>query len=236
VIAVGDAEHNQENSQSGQKLSIEEQRLKQDRELKEMELELRRKELHIFRNPISIAIIALAGTLLVNTIQQHTAESEQHIKAQNELALEQARARANLILESIRTGDTSRAAVNLRFLIRIGVLVDPDHKIMNALDQDQGPVLPAGMQPLAPIIGPTIHVYDRTTRKGIKDARVRLHGTETACPPTDVNGDSQPCDLPLKQRVDVSAFGYVEVRDMEIIGVSIGLTPVQEKGATEKRP
>jgi hypothetical protein len=78
------------------------------------------------------AILALCGNIYVTVLQTGSAERQAHQKAQSDL-----------VIEAIKTGDPKRAATNLLFLVKLGLLDDPGDKIKAALSNpDSVPYLP----------------------------------------------------------------------------------------------
>jgi hypothetical protein len=106
-------------------------------------------------NPLVLAIFAGALTLLGNMtvalVNNRSNLTQERAKAADDLKLEQAKARYNLVLQAMATNDATAAKRNIRFFIDAGLLEDADCKIRDAIDQDQ-PVLPAlsGIAPPVP--------------------------------------------------------------------------------------
>jgi kumamolisin len=99
-------------------------------------------------DPLVLAIFAGVATLLGNLAVERR-------KATDDLALEQAKARYNLVLQAMATNDAEVAKRNVHFFIDAGLLEDADCKIRNAIDQDQ-PVLPS-LSGIAPLMPPGVH-------------------------------------------------------------------------------
>jgi kumamolisin len=99
-------------------------------------------------DPLVLAIFAGALTLLGNILQERS-------KATDDLALEQAKARYNLVLQAMATNDAATAKRNIHFFIDAGLLEDKDCKIRDAIDQDQ-PVLPS-LSGIAPTMLSGLH-------------------------------------------------------------------------------
>jgi len=137
------------------------------------ELAVKKQELHVRRleaekasatsklpwwrraDPLLLAVIAGVLTLLGNTVvailnDVSSAKQEQK-KATDDLKLEQAKARYNLVLQAMATNDATVAKRNIHFFIDAGLLEDSDCSIRDAIDKDQ-PVLPAlsGIVPSMP--------------------------------------------------------------------------------------
>jgi kumamolisin len=106
-------------------------------------------------DPLVLAILAGALTLLGNmavaVLNTHSSVAQEKNKAKDDLALEQAKARYNLVLQAMATNDANAAKRNIHFFIDAGLLEDSDCRIRDAIDQDQ-PVLPSlsGMAPPLP--------------------------------------------------------------------------------------
>ncbi len=91
----------------------------------------------MWHNPVFLGLIAatlaLSGNLYATWHQGEIAERQAHVKAQSDL-----------VIEAIKTGDPQRAAKNLLFLVRLGLLDDPDGKIQSALSHpEDAPYLPS---------------------------------------------------------------------------------------------
>jgi hypothetical protein len=74
----------------------------------------------------------------------------------NQITLEKQRLKANLIIESIKTGDRARAMENLKFFIESGLIddTDPPHALYHLIGGDFLPVLPtADIDKLQGLIG-----------------------------------------------------------------------------------
>jgi hypothetical protein len=91
--------------------------------------------------PILTAIIAGLIALLSNIYSTY-------LSSNNQLELEKQRLKANLILESVKTGDKDKAVDNLRFFIEAGFIEDPDGKIASLVAERTLPVLPAAFADL----------------------------------------------------------------------------------------
>ena len=95
-------------------------------------------------DPLTLAILAAAGSLFGNILLEHS-------KAKDDQELEQAKARYNLVLQAMATNDSAVAKRNIHFFIDAGLLTDSDCRIRNAIDSDN-PVLPSlsGTAPAGP--------------------------------------------------------------------------------------
>jgi hypothetical protein len=60
----------------------------------------------------------------------------------NQIAQEKQHFRANLILESVKTGDRAKAIANLQFFLDAGFINDPEGKITSLIKSNKYPVLP----------------------------------------------------------------------------------------------
>ncbi len=110
-------------------------------------------------DPLVLAIFAGALTLLGNMtvalLNNHSSVAQEKEKAADALALEQAKARYNLVLQAMATNDATVAKRNVRFFIDAGLLEDSDCRIRDAIDQDQ-PVLPS-LSGIAPPMPAGVH-------------------------------------------------------------------------------
>jgi hypothetical protein len=142
--------------------------------IKEGELELRRKEQvgSGWRNPLVVAIlaaaVAAAGNAVVVVVNGHF---ERGLESQKS---EQAR-----ILEMIKTGDPDKAADNLDFLLKTGLIDDPKrvqsiHKFLADRTPGNGPALPTS----AGLFGTIKPGVDRWSVKTGADADAGLVGHE----------------------------------------------------------
>ena len=132
-----------------------------EREKWQNELDLRKRELALkekeqatpaWRSPLTIAIIAAAvaaagnaGVAWLNGSLQRDLESN---KRDAEIRLERSKAESDRILEMIRTDDTEKAAGNLDFLLRAGLVTDPEvtarlRAFLAQRSPGSGPSLPA---------------------------------------------------------------------------------------------
>lgn len=111
------------------------------RRSKLLDLKLKRKQLN--ERPersvstilvgIVAALLGFIGNLIATAIQ-----------ARNAFDLEREKLQGSLVIESIKTGDTAAAAKNLEFLLKTGLLHDPQSRISKYLAQSSHiPVLPA---------------------------------------------------------------------------------------------
>jgi hypothetical protein len=142
----------------------ERERAERDFALKESELTISREELAIKKhelklkeedqrysrwlNPVFLGLAAATLTLLGNiyvTHQQSKAATEQEeTRSKNLLLQARAKAQSDLILEAIKTGDTTKAANNLEFFVKLGFIDDPDGRIAAYLSSGKDiPVLPS---------------------------------------------------------------------------------------------
>jgi kumamolisin len=91
---------------------------------------------------ISVGILTLIGNMAVTFINSWSSVNQERLKASDDLALEQKKARYNLVLQAMATNNAEIANRNIRFFIDAGLLDDDDCKIREAIDRDQ-PVLPS---------------------------------------------------------------------------------------------
>jgi hypothetical protein len=82
---------------------------------------------------ILTGVLALLAALVGNFVQ-----------GRYNYSLEQSKAESALILRAIETGDRKEASQNLLFLLDLGLISDPKHKIeVLRKNPEQGPVLPS---------------------------------------------------------------------------------------------
>jgi hypothetical protein len=91
--------------------------------------------------PIITAIVAGLIALLTNIYATY-------LNGQNQLVLEKQRFRANLIVESVKTGDRGKAIENLKFFMDAGFLDDPDGRLTTLITSNRSPVLPTDFEEL----------------------------------------------------------------------------------------
>ena len=115
--------------------------------LREAELEIKKTE-HAasrWKNPLIVAILAAAVAAAGNAVVGY-------LNARSQRMLETQKAEQARILEMIKTGNPDKAAENLRFLLKAGLIVDTNirKKLTKFLDNRQpgsGPVLPSASTP-----------------------------------------------------------------------------------------
>jgi hypothetical protein len=121
-----------------------------DREKWRADLEMRGREVAVkeheqasskWRSPLVVAILAAAGAAFGNGIVAVVNGTQQ-------VSLENSKAESTRILEMIKTGNSEAAARNLDFLLRSGLITDPDRvEKVTAFLRDRapgaGPSLPA---------------------------------------------------------------------------------------------
>ena len=97
-------------------------------------------------DPLLLAVLAgvitLLGNVAVTLVNNYNSLAQERLKASDDLALEQKKARYNLVLQAMATNSAEIANRNIRFFIDAGLLEDGDCKIRDAIDRDQ-PVLPS---------------------------------------------------------------------------------------------
>jgi hypothetical protein len=97
-------------------------------------------------DPLTLAILAAAGSLVGNMVvaqvNSRNSLAQEQRKAADDLALEKAKARYSLVLQAMATNDAAIAKRNIHFFIDAGLLPDDDCRIRNAIDSDN-PVLPS---------------------------------------------------------------------------------------------
>src|ERR1700726_203024 len=96
--------------------------------LKQADLHLRELQGGLWRSPVFLGLIAAAlalfGNMYATWSQNKSAARQAHVKAQSDL-----------VIEAIKTSDPKLAARNLLFLVRLGLLDDPDGKMQVVLSQ-----------------------------------------------------------------------------------------------------
>jgi hypothetical protein len=106
--------------------------------------------------PAAIAagfVLLLAGIVAYATVARLAAREAlelERFKVAGQLALDQRRLQAQLLLEAGRAGDPQKTAQNLQFLIAAGLLDDPDHRIAALAGAGRAPVFAAPAAPSAP--------------------------------------------------------------------------------------
>ena len=135
-----------------EKFELEKLKAAQDYELRKQDLDLKRRELDLkeedqkaskWRNPLVVGVFVAALGLLGNGVVSYWQN-----KATETLARE--KAQSDLIIESIKTGDATKANANLSFFIGAHLISDPNGYIKNEIERGAAPTLPA---PVAERIG-----------------------------------------------------------------------------------
>jgi hypothetical protein len=127
---------------------------------KDAEIELKRAEQASskWRNPLVVAIFAAAvaagGNAVVAVVNGSLQRDLESSKRDAEIVLENSKAESTRILEMIKTGDTEKAAGNLEFLLKSGLIVEPMRAAkLTAFLADRkpgaGPSLPASNSRIA---------------------------------------------------------------------------------------
>jgi len=125
-----------------------------DQDNRDAEIQLKREEQASakWRSPLVVAIFAAAaaatGNAVVATISGYDQRQLESSKHTAEIALENSKAESTRILEMIKTGDTEKAASNLEFLLKSGLVAEQDRvkKLAEFLAKrapGAGPSLPA---------------------------------------------------------------------------------------------
>src|SRR5262245_27053335 len=97
----------------------------------EGEQELRRAEQakSLWSSPLTVAVFAAAvagaGNAVVAFVNGQLQRQLEIEKSRAEIGLERTKAESSRILEMIKTGDEDKAAANLNFLLKSGLVVDP---------------------------------------------------------------------------------------------------------------
>ena len=139
------ASENMDESLDGARLELEKQKAQQDYELRKQELDLKRRELDLreadqrasaWRSPLFVGVLVAAlglfGNIGVTVLQNGINQTLAKQKAQSDL-----------ILEAVKTGDTSKANANLLFFIDAHLIDDSNDSIKKAIRNGTGPTLPA---------------------------------------------------------------------------------------------
>jgi kumamolisin len=176
-------------------------------------------------DPLVLAVIAgiltLLGNMGVAFYNNSASVSQEREKAADDLALEQAKARYNLVLQAMATNDAAIAKRNIHFFIDAGLLADKDCKIRNAIDQDQ-PVLPslsgtapamAGNLHSAPEIATLYNFPSGFDGRGVTVGIVEFGG---AVAQADLAKYFKSLDLPVPDIVPVSVAGAEPKSDPDI--------------------
>jgi len=138
----------------------------------------------------------------------------------NSQQIERMRSQSNLILESIKTGNTESNCKNLSFFVRLGLLDDPQNAIQNVCQpgSKEAPALPANG-------GQNFLAWGRVvdeTHSPIAGATVAtlLSGKVANTSPTTVDGlftvPFFPATTPIE--IQVSKPGYTTKRLLVIVG------------------
>jgi hypothetical protein len=184
-------------------LSAEERELTQDYALKQRELDIKEREVKIkeaeltrsrWLNPTVIGLFAAALGLIGNVIVAGYNNS-------NSEKLERERAQSNLILESIKTGNSQSACKNLVFFVQLGLLEDPKGSIRSCVSAPlNSPVLPSniGANPGTTNPGSNPNKIESTNitplggrvsdRSGHAISGAQVHSDDAATAVTDSNG------------------------------------------------
>ena len=144
----------------------EQERLQFEREKWRAEVELREREVALkeregarsrWTSPLVVALLAAAaaafGNALVTLINGSQQRALERTRGNAQLALEESKAESARVLEMIKTGDSDKAADNLRFLLDAGLISDTDRvaRLQAFLEQRNpgaGPSLPAPGSPV----------------------------------------------------------------------------------------
>src|SRR5262245_36257538 len=121
---------------------------------REAETELKRVEQASskWRSPLVVAIfaaaVAAAGNALVAYLNANSQRDLEGRKQEAEIALERSKSESIRILEMIKTGDTEKAASNLEFLLKSGLVAEPERvtklgQFLGSRKPGAGPSLPA---------------------------------------------------------------------------------------------
>ncbi|HEX4861796.1 MAG TPA: S53 family peptidase [Rhizomicrobium sp.] len=188
-------------------------------------------------DPLVLAILAgvftLVGNMAVALYNGSSSVTQEERKAANDLALEQTKARYNLVLQAMATNDAEVAKRNIHFFIDAGLLTDADCRIRDAIDRDQ-PVLPA-LAGAAPPTPPGQHssieiatLYDFPSGydgRGVTVGIIELGG---AVVDSDMAQYFKSLNLPVPDVTSVSVDGGVPksdgvldsqvMTDVEVIG------------------
>lgn len=116
--------------------------------VKEADVRLRGRQAAWYSNPIVVALIGatavLCATILTTWKQGEIAMQQAQRQGASAMQQAHAKAQSDLVVEAIKTGDPQRAAKNLLFLVRLGLLDDPGGKMQAALSHPEDvPYLPS---------------------------------------------------------------------------------------------
>jgi hypothetical protein len=125
-----------------------------DQANRDAEIELKRQEQAAskWRSPLVVAILAAAaaaaGNATVTVINGNLQRDLEGRKRDAEIRLEASKAESTRILEMIKTGDIERAAGNLEFLLKTGLVTDAERitkltEFLKNRTRGGGPSLPA---------------------------------------------------------------------------------------------
>jgi len=99
---------------------------------RDAEIEIKRKDQasSTWRSPLIVAIfataVAAAGNAVVTVVNGHLQRDLDARKRDAEIQLEKSKSESSRILEMIKTGETEKAAGNLEFLLKSGLVTDPE--------------------------------------------------------------------------------------------------------------
>jgi hypothetical protein len=139
-------------------LDFEREKWLGDYDLRRREIEIKERDQSRSRwsNPVVLAVLAaaLAGlgnaaVTWLNGIEQRSLEAE---RAEQARSMEETKAEAARILEVIKAGDADKAAGNLSFLVKTGLIASTDRvrsiqTFIANRHAGEGPALPAGNSP-----------------------------------------------------------------------------------------
>ena len=118
---------------------FEREKWRAEYDLRKRELELKEREAVCSRwsNPLVVAVFAAALAGMSNAV----AIWFNGMQARN---LEETRAEAARILEVMKTGNSTNATYNLKFLLDAGLIADPERRnaISQAIERESVPALP----------------------------------------------------------------------------------------------
>jgi kumamolisin len=188
-------------------------------------------------DPLVLAILAgalsLLGNMVVSFYNNRANVEQEQIKAKDDLNLELARAKYNLVLQAMTTNDAAAAKRNIHFFIDAGLLPDADCKIRDAIDKDQ-PVLPS-LSGVAPATPPGLHsapeiaaLYNFPSGYDGRGVKIGILEFGGAILRDDLEKYFKALELPVPEITSVSVEGAapkpdsiedgIVMMDLEIIG------------------
>jgi hypothetical protein len=174
-------------------------------------------------DPLVLAIFAgvltLLGNMGVALLNDHNSVKQEQEKTKDDQALQEAKARFDLVLQAMATNDPSVAKRNIHFFIDAGLLKDSDCKIREAIDQDQ-PVLPS-LSGGAPVVSEGIHsapeiasLYNFPSGLDGRGVTIGILEFGGHLNPDDIMTYFKELSLPAPDVVTISVEGFVPSSDL----------------------